>query len=154
MTTFKTKYGWKDKIQNPLHRKFTSAHDICSKLSNLVNLWRIDKFIRSTSTLDEPQLAWLDLWLDSVSIDMLGKPIMMFRVNLINYLVKLHLKCINEYCIRISEILCIYSWWHKFMWCPTAPNVIAPSHVFSQHCTCLHYMDTAHEQPVPSYSLM
>ena len=36
-----------------------------------------------------------------------GKPIMMFRVNLINYLVKLHLKCINEYCIRISEILCI-----------------------------------------------
>ena len=37
----------------------------------------------------------------------LGKPIMMFRVNLINYLVKLHLKCINEYCIRISEILCI-----------------------------------------------
>ena len=37
----------------------------------------------------------------------LGKPIMMFRVNLINYLVKLHLKCINEYCIRILEILCI-----------------------------------------------
>ena len=37
----------------------------------------------------------------------LGKPIMMFRVNLINYLVKLHLKCINKYCIRISEILCI-----------------------------------------------
>ena len=37
----------------------------------------------------------------------LGKPIMMFRVNLINYLMKLHLKCINEYCIRISEILCI-----------------------------------------------
>ena len=37
----------------------------------------------------------------------LGKPIMMFRVNFINYLVKLHLKCINEYCIRISEILCI-----------------------------------------------
>ena len=34
----------------------------------------------------------------------LGKPIMMFRVHLINYLVKLHLKCINEYCIRISEI--------------------------------------------------
>ena len=37
----------------------------------------------------------------------LGKPIMMFRVNLINYLVKLHLKFINEYCIRISEILYI-----------------------------------------------
>ena len=41
------------------------------------------------------------------SITTLGKPIMMFRVYLINYLVKLHLKCINEYCIRISEILCI-----------------------------------------------
>ena len=37
----------------------------------------------------------------------LGKPIMIFGVNLINYLVKLHLKCINEYCIRIPEILCI-----------------------------------------------
>ena len=37
--------------------------------------------------------------------------------------------------------------------CPTAPDVIAPSQVFSQHCT---YMDTAfyHEQPAPSYALM
>ena len=34
----------------------------------------------------------------------------LFRVNLINYLVKLHLKCINEYCIWISEILCILKW--------------------------------------------
>ena len=37
--------------------------------------------------------------------------------------------------------------------CPTAPDVTAPSQVFSQHCT---YMDTAfyHEQPAPSYALM
>ena len=53
-----------------------------------------------------------DNYFDNLTIFMfvmitLGKPIMMFRVNLINYLVKLHLKCINEYCIRISEILCI-----------------------------------------------
>ena len=47
-----------------------------------------------------------ECWFDGTLVT-LGKPIMMFRVNLINYLVKLHLKCINEYCIRISEILCI-----------------------------------------------
>ena len=50
---------------------------------------------------------WMYSWISKYCMITLGKPIMMFRVNLINYLVKLHLKCINEYCIRISEILCI-----------------------------------------------